>query len=157
MYFIVYFFYPKGFYPKVQGFGNNFIIKRVIKVDKLREILKNPQNWGGRGKGYIFSMSWGHFWDREFAKNGELMRKYSQKSSIFEAGTKVQFSGILPTLFVTRTAKLHAMVHCNPKCIAVIPLQFLCNSFVIICSVEILLQICLPLENLQNFAAVAAS
>ena len=33
------------------------------------------------------------------------------------------------------TVSLHAMVHCNPKCIAVIPLQLHCNFTVIVCSV----------------------
>ena len=31
------------------------------------------------------------------------------------------------------SVSLHAMVHCNSKCIAVIPLQFHCNSPVIVC------------------------
>ena len=33
------------------------------------------------------------------------------------------------------SVSLHAMVHCNSKCIAVIPLQFHGNSTVIVCSV----------------------
>ena len=32
------------------------------------------------------------------------------------------------------SVSLHAMVHCNSKCIAVIPLQFHCNSPAIVCS-----------------------
>ena len=36
------------------------------------------------------------------------------------------------------SVSLHAMVHCNSKCIAVIPLQFHCNSPVIVCSVALL-------------------
>ena len=33
------------------------------------------------------------------------------------------------------SVSLHAMVHCNSKCIAVIPLQFHCNFPAIVCSV----------------------
>ena len=33
------------------------------------------------------------------------------------------------------SVSLHAIFHCNSKCIAVIPLQFHCNSTVIVCSV----------------------
>ena len=35
------------------------------------------------------------------------------------------------------SVSLHAMVHCNSKCIAVIPLQFHCNFPAIVCSVAI--------------------
>ena len=34
------------------------------------------------------------------------------------------------------SVSLHAMVHCNSKCIAVIPLQFHCNFPAIVCSVN---------------------
>ena len=36
------------------------------------------------------------------------------------------------------SVSLHAMIHCNSKCIAVIPLQFHCNSPVIVCSADVI-------------------
>ena len=36
------------------------------------------------------------------------------------------------------SVSLHAMVHCNSKCIAVIPLQFHCNFPAIVCSEHLL-------------------
>jgi hypothetical protein len=59
--------------------------------------LKPPEFWG-RGWGYIPFIAQGYFGDGDNIKFGDLMRENPRNSSIYEGGTRVQFSGILSTL-----------------------------------------------------------
>ena len=58
---------------------------------------KIPQ-FRGRGQVYIPSIAQGYFGDGDNLKFGDLVRENPRNSSIYEGGTRVQFSGILSTL-----------------------------------------------------------